>query len=99
MLTEVIVAIAGGSLGAMATLVVGLHTKIKDRKETWWDQFTWAAEALESANKGTQNAAKEVLLGLSKDERAPLADRKAAEALLAEDPVTITIAGRTHTIR
>lgn len=95
---EIIIAIAGGSLGAIATLVAGVYRKTQDRKETWWERFTWASSALQSSDEGTRGAAREILLALSMDERATLADRKAAKALLAEQPVKILIATGSQTL-
>lgn len=56
---EIIIAIAGGSLGAIATLVAGVYRKTQDRKETWWERFTWASSALQSSDEGTRGAARD----------------------------------------
>lgn len=92
MWTELFIALAGGVLGAAATIASVIIKTRQTRQDTWWNRFTWATGAQASSDAQRRAAAREVLQGLANDSSASLADRKAANAML-QAPVKIYVTG------
>lgn len=79
---ELLTALAGGALGALATFAGLLHQRAKTRRNDWWKRFTWACEARSASDPAMAEAGRRILIELACDNQASEGERQAAMALL-----------------
>lgn len=89
---ELLIGLAGGAFGSLATIIGILFKSARAYREDWWNRFGWASDAYVSPDANMRAAAREVLADLSQDRRARKQDRKMAAALL-KNRVELHIAG------
>lgn len=89
---ELLIAVAGGAFGAIATIISIIVKQSRARKEDWWKRFEWASGAFTSSDENLRATAREVLEELAEDSTAADSDRKMARALLT-NRVKIYVAG------